>query len=147
QMVPLERFATIAGIPARDFLGEAVLRQIALKTKNAGTELVALLQSGSAYYAAGSAIASMVEAIVHDTRAVVCASVLCKKEYGLGGIFIGVPAVLGAAGVERIVELSLNKEESADFAIAAGHLKTMQRTVDRRLISAEQAKTPAFLLP
>jgi malate dehydrogenase len=109
------------------------MQDIVRQTANAGNELVSLLQSGSAYYAAGSAIAGMVEAVVYDTHQVICSSVLCRKEYGLGGVFIGVPVVLGAAGVERVVELDINKEEREAFGKAADHVRNMQRAVDRFL--------------
>jgi malate dehydrogenase len=132
-MVPLVRFATVAGIPAVALLGEPAMQDIVRQTANAGNELVSLLQSGSAYYAAGSAIAGMVEAVVYDTHQVICSSVLCRKEYGLGGVFIGVPVVLGAAGVERVVELDINKEEREAFGKAADHVRNMQRAVDRFL--------------
>jgi malate dehydrogenase len=133
QMIPLARFATIAGIPAIDLLGKMVMDEIVRETACAGNELVSLLQSGSAYYAAGSAIASMVHAIAHNEQKVICSSVLCRKEYGLDGIFIGVPVFLGASGVGRIVELGLNTEEQDAFRKTADHLRTLQSAVDKEL--------------
>jgi malate dehydrogenase len=132
-MVPLARFATIAGIPAIGLLGEKIMGDIVRETTAAGNELVSLLQSGSAYYAAASAIASMVEAIMYDKQKVICSSVLCRKEYGLNGVFIGVPVFLGAGGVGRIVELGLTREEQDAFDKTADHLRNMQRTVDTLL--------------
>jgi malate dehydrogenase len=132
-MVPLTRFATIAGIPAIGLLGEKSMRDIVRETTNAGNELVSLLQSGSAYYAAGSAIASMVDAIMHDKKKVICSSVLCRKEYGLNGVFIGVPVFLGAGGAGQIVELGLNIEEQDAFNKTADHLRNMQQAVDKLL--------------
>jgi malate dehydrogenase len=133
RMIPLARFATIAGIPAISFLGKKVMRDVVRETVGAGNELVSLLKSGSAYFAAGGAVASMVDAIVHDRKKVVCSSVLCKKEYGLDGVFIGVPVFLGAGGAERIVELGLTIEEQDAFKKTADHLRNMQRTVDSLL--------------
>lgn len=129
-MIPLARYATVAGIPATELIAPAVMDKILAETVNGGTRLVELLKTGSAYYAAGCAVASMVDAIVHDSRRVICSSVLCTGEYGTDGVCIGVPVVLGARGVERIIELNLDTGERSRFSSAVGHLKAMQDKVD-----------------
>jgi malate dehydrogenase len=134
-MIPLIRFATVAGIPASHLLQEKEIDSVIDQTRNAGSELVSLLQSGSAYYAAGSAIAGMVDAVMRDKRKVLCASVLCKGEYGLNGIFIGLPLVVCSRGVHRIIELRLNDPEWRELKKTTEHLQSMQSAVDRLLAS------------
>jgi malate dehydrogenase len=129
-MIPLARYATVAGIPASELLPPDAMEKILRETVEAGTHLVDLLKTGSAYYAAGTSVASMVDAIVHDSRRVICSSVMCKGEYGTDGVCIGVPVLLGAHGVERIIELDLNDQERSAFMSAAHHLKALQDSVD-----------------
>lgn len=137
QMVPLARFATVADVPAITFFGEAAMRDIVLETKHAGNELVSLLQSGSAYYTAGSAIASMVDAMLNGVPKVISSSVLCRNVYGLNDVFVGVPVLLGAGGVGKIVELDLNNAEQEALIAAAGHTRIMQQAVDNLLLKSE----------
>lgn len=132
-MVPLSRYATVAGIPAADLIDRETMTQILERTKNAGTELVSLLRSGSAYYAAGAATASVVDSILNDKRKVLCSSALCRGEYGIDGVFVGVPAIVGCAGVESIIELQLNEQELRALRAAANHLRHLQQRVDDRL--------------
>jgi malate dehydrogenase len=133
-MVPLSRYATVSGIPVTDLIGHDTMRDIIEKTKTAGSDLVALLQSGSAYYAASSAIISMVDAVLRDKHKAICSSVLCRGEYGFENVFLGVPVVLGIQGVERIIELRLNKQERKELLRAAEHLRERQEAVDHYLI-------------
>jgi malate dehydrogenase len=135
-MVPLARFATVGGIPVADLMEPSAMEAVLQTTKNAGTELVSLLHTGSAWYAAGASVAAMVDAIIHDSRRVVCSSVLCKGEYGIDGVCVGLPVVLGERGVERVIELRLNDAERRDLAAAADHLRAMQRKVDGLLSPA-----------
>jgi malate dehydrogenase len=111
QMVPLPRYTTVSGVPITELLPPETIERINDRTRKAGTEIVNLLKTGSAYYAPGSAVAEMVEAIVRDKKRLMPCSVLLKGEYGLNDVFIGVPVILGKNGVERIVELKLTEEE------------------------------------
>ncbi len=114
-MVPMPRFTTVGGIPVTHFLDDARLANIIERTRQGGAEIVNLLKTGSAYYAPAAAAAQMVAAIVHDKKRLIPCSAYCDKEYGVGGYYVGVPVILGAQGVERIIELELNAQESADF--------------------------------
>lgn len=111
QMVPLPRYTTVAGVPITELLPPETIERINDRTRKAGTEIVNLLKTGSAYYAPGAAVAEMVEAIVRDKKRLMPCSVLLKGEYGLNDVFIGVPVILGRNGVERVVELKLAEEE------------------------------------
>jgi len=111
QMVPLPRYTTVSGVPITELLLPETIERINDRTRKAGTEIVNLLKTGSAYYAPGAAVAEMVEAIVRDKKRLMPCSVLLKGEYGLNDVFIGVPVILGKNGVERIVELKLTEEE------------------------------------
>ena len=132
-MVPLARYASVAGIPVIDLIEPDAMRKILERTKNAGTKLVSLLKTGSAYYAAGAAIATMVDSIVNDKRKVMCCSALCQGEYGVRSIYVGVPTILGAAGIDRIIELQLDEEELKALHASAEHLRQLQERVDKRL--------------
>ncbi len=111
QMVPLPRYTTVSGVSITELLDAETIERINQRTRDGGAEIVRLLKTGSAYYAPGAAVAEMVEAIVRDKKRLLPASVLLRGEYGLSGVFIGVPILLGRIGVERIVELKLTDEE------------------------------------
>jgi malate dehydrogenase len=138
-MVPLARHASVAGIPVADLVGPAAMERMVERTKNAGTELVSFLESGSAFYAAGAAISATVDSIVNDKRRVLCSSILCRGEYGINGACVGVPAVIGARGVERILEVPLGEREKAALEASVEHVKMMQRKVDIRIAQATGA--------
>jgi malate dehydrogenase len=135
-MVPLSRYASVAGIPAADLLQPQVMSRILERTKQAGTELLSLLESGTAYYAAGAAAATTVDSVLNDKAKLLCSSALCQGEYGLNGVYVGVPAVVGAGGVKRIVELKLNEQEARALQASAAHLRQMQERVDALLVAA-----------
>ncbi len=110
-MIPLVRTANVGGIPITSLLSPEKIEEIVERTRNAGTEIVQYLGSGSAYYSSAAAIVEMVESIILDKHRVIASSVLCEGEYGIDGYFIGVPCVLGSNGVERIIEIELTKHE------------------------------------
>jgi len=112
-MVPLPRFSTVGGIPITELLPADRIAAISDRTRNGGAEIVKLLKTGSAYYAPAMSAVEMVEAILTDQKRLVPCSVLLEGEYGMKDLFIGVPVVLGARGVERIVQLKLSAEELA----------------------------------
>ncbi len=113
EMVPLPRFTTISGIPVTEFISKERLDAIVDRTRKGGGEIVNLLKTGSAYYAPSAATVQMVEAILRDKKRVLPCSCYLEGEYGLDDIYFGVPCVLGAGGVERVLELPLNDEEMA----------------------------------
>ncbi len=113
EMVPLVRFATVAGIPISMLLPKEKIEAIVDRTRKGGGEIVSLLKTGSAYYAPGAAVAQMVEAILKDAKLIAPCSVYLEGEYGLHDICFGVPVKLGRRGVEQIIELPLNDEERA----------------------------------
>ncbi len=131
-MVPLPRFTSVSGIPIAQFLDDARIAEIVERTRKGGIEIVNLL-GYSAYYAPAAGAVKMAEAILRDTRGVFSCSACCRDEYGVGGYFVGVPAVLGQRGVERIVELDLNEAEKKQFAASLAHVKELVAAADRVL--------------
>ena len=112
-MVPLPRYTTVSGITVTELIPPDRLAQISQRTRDGGAEIVKLLKTGSAYYAPAMSAVEMVEAILTDQKRLVPCSVLLEGEYGMKDLFIGVPVILGARGVEKIVELKLSAEETA----------------------------------
>ncbi len=110
-MVPLPGQATVGGKPLTELVDGETLERLYQRTRDAGAELVALLKKGSAYYAPSAAIAQMVNAIAGDTKQVLPVCAWCTGQYGIRDVYVGVPARLGRAGVEEIVELDLGEEE------------------------------------
>ena len=99
------------------------------RTANGGAEIVALLKTGSAYYAPAAATAQMVEAIVKDKKRLIPCAAYCDKEYGVGGYYVGVPVVLGSSGVEKIIELKLTAEEQKAFTASVDAVKSLVSTM------------------
>jgi len=132
-MVPLARCCSVGGIPVTALLDPERLTQIVERTRNGGAEIVGLLKTGSAYYAPAAATAQMVEAIVRDQRRLIPCAALCEQEYGVGGYYVGVPVILGASGVQKIIELPLTPEEKAAFDRSAAAVKSLVATMDRLL--------------
>jgi len=114
-MVPMPSCTSVGGIPVRRLLSEERLDAIVDRARKGGGEIVGLLKTGSAYYAPAAATAQMVEAIVKDKKRLIPCAAYCDSEYGVGGYYVGVPVVLGAGGVERVVELELDEQENSDF--------------------------------
>jgi malate dehydrogenase len=110
-MVPLPRYASVAGIPVRELLPDTTIKRLVERTRKAGGEIVSLLRTGSAYYSPAAAIVQMTEAILKDKKRIVPASAYLNGEYGLKDIYVGVPVILGARGVERVLELNLDDLE------------------------------------
>ena len=119
-MVPLERYSTVAGIPVPDLIKmgwstEEKLAEIIQRTRDGGAEIVKLLKTGSAFYAPASSAIEMAEAYLRDKKRVLPCAAYCDGQYGLDGLYVGVPVVLGSNGVERIVEIEMNGSERAMF--------------------------------
>jgi malate dehydrogenase len=110
-MVPLPRYSTVAGIPLPDLMSKEVIDRIVERTRKGGGEIVAYLKAGSAYYAPSAAIVEMVDAILKDKRKILPCAAYLEGEYGISGLFMGVPVKLGRKGVEQIVEISLTNDE------------------------------------
>jgi len=111
QMVPLPRYTTVRGIPLAELMDSRQIEKVMERTRNGGAEIVALLKSGSAFYAPAASTLQMVKAMLLDEKRVAPCAVLLNGEYGVKGTYGGVPVVLGARGVERIIELELEKDE------------------------------------
>ncbi|HEX4130142.1 MAG TPA: malate dehydrogenase [Pirellulales bacterium] len=130
-MVPLPSFTSVGGIPITRLIGEQRLNEIIERTRSGGAEIVGLLKTGSAYYAPAAATAQMVEAVVRDKKRVLPCAAFCRKEYGVGGYYVGVPVVLGSGGVERIIELELSAKERADFQKSVDAVKELVAAMQR----------------
>ncbi len=114
-MVPLPRYSSVAGIPLPELLTPERVNALVERTRNGGAEIVALLKTGSAYYAPSAATLEMMESILLDKKKILPCSVQLDGEYGVQGVFAGVPVKLGAQGIEQIIEVKLNPEEQAAF--------------------------------
>lgn len=130
-MVPLTSCCAVAGIPVTELIAPQRLAEIVQRTRDGGAEIVGLLKTGSAYYAPAAATAQMVEAVVRDKKRVMPCAAFCDREYGVGGYYVGVPCVLGAGGVERILEISLTPEEQAAFQKSVEAVKSLVKTMAR----------------
>ncbi|MEK6531006.1 MAG: malate dehydrogenase [Deltaproteobacteria bacterium] len=129
EMVPLRRYSTVAGIPIEKLLSNEKIDAIIERTKNAGGEIVGLLKTGSAYYAPSAAVAEMAEAIIKDKKRVIPSAAYLDGEYGVKGIFAGVPVVIGALGAERILEVELTPEERAGFLKSVDAIKGLIKEI------------------
>jgi malate dehydrogenase len=112
-MVPLPRYSTVAGIPLPDLLPADRIAAIVDRTRKGGAEIVNLMRTGSAYYAPSAAVVEMVEAILKDKKKILPCAAYLEGEYGVKGLYVGVPVKLGARGVEQIIEIKLTAEERA----------------------------------
>jgi malate dehydrogenase len=124
-MVPLPRYSTVAGIPITELMSPERVQALVQRTANGGAEIVALLKTGSAYYAPAAATFEMVEAILRDRKRVLPCAVLLQGEYGTDGLFVGVPVVLGAGGMERVIQIKLTSEEQAAFDKSAAAVREL----------------------
>ena len=124
-MVPLVRYTTVGGIPVTQLLPAERIAALVERTRKGGGEIVALLKTGSAYYAPGAAVVQMVEAILKDKKRVLPVAAYLDGEYGERDIYVGVPAVIGSGGVERVLEIELNEEERASFRRSVNSVRTL----------------------
>ncbi|MCH7608714.1 MAG: malate dehydrogenase [Chloroflexi bacterium] len=125
QMVPLTRHTTVGGVSIAELLSPDALERVIKRTKGGGGEIVALLKTGSAFYAPSAAIAEMVDAVLLDQKRQLPCAALLEGEYGISGIFMGVPVILGAGGVEKIVELKLTDAERTTLAASADGVREL----------------------
>ena len=129
-MVPLVRYCTVAGIPITKLLPAAKIDAIVERTKNAGGEVVGLLKTGSAFVSPAASAIEMAESILKDKKRVLACACLCEGEYGVKGLYLGVPCVLGAGGVERILELELEPEERKLFDASVDHVRKLVSEIE-----------------
>jgi len=124
-MVPVPRYTTVAGIPVGDLMPKEQLDQIIARTRNGGAEIVNLLKAGSAYYAPSAAVVEMIDAIFNDRKKILPCAAYLEGEYGIKGLFVGVPVKLGARGIEQIIEIKLTPEEQAALQKSAAAVKEL----------------------
>jgi malate dehydrogenase len=124
-MVPLVRYSTVAGIPLPELISKEKLDAIVARTRKGGAEIVNLLKTGSAYYAPSAAAVEMVEAILKDKKKILPCAVYLEGEYGIKGLFVGVPVKLGAKGVEQIIEVKLSPEDKAALDKSAASVREL----------------------
>jgi malate dehydrogenase len=124
-MVPLPRYSTVAGIPITELLPQERIDALVQRTANGGAEIVGLLKTGSAYYAPSAAVTEMVEAIFKDKRKILPCAAYLEGEYGVDGLFVGVPVKLGQNGIEEIVQIDLRPEEEAALKKSAAAVKEL----------------------
>jgi malate dehydrogenase len=124
-MVPLPRYSTVAGIPLPDLLPPDRIAAIVDRTRKGGAEIVNLLKTGSAYYAPSAAVVEMVEAILKDKKKILPCAAYLEGEYGIQGLYVGVPVKLGARGVEQIIEIKLTAEEKAALDKSAASVREL----------------------
>ncbi len=124
-MVPLPRYSTVAGIPITELMDAATIERLVKRTRDGGAEIVKYLKTGSAYYAPSAAVTEMVEAILKDKKKIVPCAAYLEGEYGIKGLFVGVPCKLGSNGIEKIIEIKLTPEEQAALQKSADSVKEL----------------------
>src|SRR5207302_605945 len=124
-MVPLPRYSTEAGIPITEFMDKATLERIVQRTRDGGAEIVKHLKTGSAYYAPSAAVTEMVEAILKDKKKILPCAAYLNGEYGIHGLFVGVPVKLGTKGIEQGIEIKLTEEEEAALEKSVAAVKVL----------------------
>ena len=124
-MVPITSFTNVGGVPITQKIEAGRLEEIVQRARDGGAEVVKLLQKGSAYYAPSAAVAEMVDSIVHDQKRILPCAALCQGEYGIDGLFVGVPVKLGAEGLEEIVEYDLTDSEQSDLESSAAAVQEL----------------------
>jgi malate dehydrogenase len=129
-MVPLPRYSTVGGIPLPELMKPDRIEALVQRTRNGGAEVVALLKAGSAFYAPASSVLHMVDSILNDRKRVLPCAVLLRGEYKIDGLVMGVPIILGASGVERIIEVSLTDSELSALRASAGAVQSLIDTLE-----------------
>ena len=124
-MVPLARYSTVAGIPITELLDGPTLERLIQRTRDGGAEIVKYLKTGSAYYAPSAAVTEMVEAILKDKKKILPCAAYLEGEYGMKGLFVGVPVKLGSRGIEQIIEIKLTPQEKAELERSASAVKEL----------------------
>ena len=128
-MVPLARYSTVAGIPITELMDKATLDRLIQRSRDGGAEIVKYLKTGSAYYAPSSAATEMVEAILKDKKKILPCAAYLQGEYGVNGLFVGVPCKLGARGLEQIIQIKLTSEEQAALKKSADAVQELVKVI------------------
>ncbi|MBI5101601.1 MAG: malate dehydrogenase [Nitrospirae bacterium] len=124
-MVPLPEYTTVKGIPLKEFIAPERINELIHRARNGGAEIVALLKTGSAYYAPAASVFQMVKSVILDEKRLLPCAALLDGEYGIKGTYVGVPVILGRNGVEKIIELNLTDDEAAQFSKSAHAVREM----------------------
>ncbi|MFV2062325.1 MAG: malate dehydrogenase [Chloroflexota bacterium] len=128
-MVPLPRYSTVGGVPITELMSPERVEALVDRTRNGGAEIVALLKTGSAYYAPAASVAQMVDAILNDRHMILPCAVLLEGQYGVDGLYVGVPTRLGRVGIEEVLEIELTADEQEAFASSAAAVKALVDTL------------------
>ena len=128
-MVPLPRYTTVSGIPIPDLMPRERIDSLVERTRKGGGEIVSLLKTGSAFYAPSAAAVQMAESILKDQKRILPCAAYCDREYGVGGYFVGVPAMLGVGGVEKVIEIQLTAEEKTAFDDSVAAVKELVASI------------------
>ena len=129
-MVPLPRYSTVAGIPITELMDQATIDAIVKRTAGGGAEIVKLLGTGSAFYAPGSSVVEMVEAVLKDKKKILPCAAFLQGEYGVHDLYVGVPVKLGAAGLEQIIEITLTDDERAALMKSAEAVRELVQIIN-----------------
>ena len=129
-MVPLIRYSTVGGVPVTQLLSMDKLESIAARTAKSGGEIVGLLKTGSAYYSPALSAIKMAEAYLKDKKNVLTCAALLNGEYGINGLYAGVPVIIGAGGVEKVIEVELDEKETASFNVSIDAVKDLTQWVE-----------------
>jgi len=132
-MVPLTRYCTVGGIPVSQFLSKQQIDVIVKRTANAGGEVVALLKTGSAFYSPALSAIHMAEAYLKDKKSVITCAAKLQGEYGIQGLYSGVPVIMGEGGIEKVIEVELDGEEKRLFDISIAAVKSLVEWVDKKM--------------
>ena len=130
-MVPLPRFSTAGGVPITELLDQERIDALVTRTRNGGAEVVALLKSGSAFYAPAASVAQMVDSILNDRNEILPCAAYLQGEYGVDGLFVGVPVKLGRTGITQVVEIDLQDDERAAFDQSAAAVRELVEAMSR----------------
>ncbi len=132
-MVPVIDLCTVGGVPLTELMDAEDIEVIAKRTRKAGGEIVGLLGNGSAYYSPASSAIEMAESFIHDRKRVLPAAAYCKGEYGIDGLFVGVPCIIGKGGVEKILVAKLSDSDTAALKVSAEHVGALVAEANKRL--------------
>jgi malate dehydrogenase len=132
-MVPLVRFTNVSGIPLTELTDQATIDRMVQRTRDGGAEIVKYLKTGSAYYAPAASTTEMVESILKDKKKVLPCAVMLQGEYGIDGLFVGVPVKLGAAGIEKVYEIKLESAEQAALMKSAEAVRELVEVIKRQI--------------
>jgi malate dehydrogenase len=124
-MVPLPRYSTVAGVPITELMDKSTIDRLVQRTRDGGAEIVKYLKTGSAYYAPSAAVTEMAEAILKDKKKILPCAAYLNGEYGIKGLFVGVPCKLGEKGIEQIIEIKLSADEREALEKSAGAVKEL----------------------